>query len=89
MNKKLLIPIVLFTLLISSVSAECSDYEINQFSQCYGSRIFTETWFWLDCWQYDYNTLDGVINLSDLVYFAQSCYEEPLISENKRPILTK
>lgn len=75
--KKLLLTMLLLTLIIPNVSADygnCTDQEISIFSSCVGWNTFDQYWhIYGYCQQYDYNN-DLIINLSDLAYFAQSCY---------------
>lgn len=82
MKKNFVIGLLILSLLIGSVSAECTDYEIALFSDCYGM-----TWWDMEyltwCRQYDiFPELrpDGVINLSDVAIFAQECAEDDISS---------
>jgi len=75
MNKKTIIIGLIAMMAISLVSAECTPYEEQLFTDCYGYNWFDMEYL-THCHVYDYpinGQTDGVINLIDLGMFQNQC----------------
>lgn len=78
MNKTIITTILIALMSAGMVIADygsCTDQEVLLFSNCVGYSVFDLFWFEMSyCqWTADINC-DGVVNLSDVALFAQSCY---------------
>jgi len=85
MKKKLIYGIITL-MLLTIVNADCTQQEINSFSECYGHTMFNDPFFTMHCYIYDYNQ-DLVVNLIDLSEFSTRCYisTEKTIFQTKSP----